>query len=377
MISFFIFIFVLGFLILVHELGHFLLAKKFGVKVEEFSIGFPPTIWKKKKGETIYSLGIFPLGGFVKLFGETPNTIEEKKDPKSFYSKALKVKLLIVAGGVIANFLVAVFLFYLLLIYSGFSVKLGVWPDFNYDFPFGRQENLIVVFDVAKNSPAQKSGLKPNDIIVRANQRKFSKVEDFVDFVYQNKGKKIFLVIKDSKDKEKTIEIIPRKEYPKGEGPLGVKLKEIVKISYPSLPEKILSGFLHSLNLSDFTFYGFSFLITKSFQQKSIQPISKGIVGPVGILAITKLTLKEGFFAILNLIAIISLTLALINFFPFPALDGGKAIFLTSEFILGKEIPPKIEQKINLIGFLILIFLMVLITYKDIIQFGKLIIKPD
>ncbi len=376
MIFFIAFIFIIGILILVHELGHFLIAKKAGVKVEEFAIGFPPTIWKRKRGETIYSIGAIPIGGFVKLFGEEGLKKEEREDPRSYYCKSPMVKIAIVSGGVISNFLLASFIFYFLLFGGGYASTVGAvfGLDSKYYFPFGRQENLIIISEVNKNSPAEKAGITPNSQLITANQKRFEDIEEFIEFIHQHKGEEVVLKLKElDTEKEKTIKVVPRKSFPKKEGPLGIGLRKIMKIEYSSLSDKIFMGFLHSFNLTHFTFFGLGHLIKDSFTKKNIQPLASAVAGPVGILAVTKMSVEEGLFSLLNLLALLSLTLALINFFPIPALDGGRILFIGIEVLSGRKISPQVENKINLIGFILLIGLMILVTLKDIFQFGKFI----
>ncbi len=371
------FILILGFLVLSHEFGHFIVAKKSGVKVEEFGIGYPPKIFGVKKGETVYSINAIPFGGFVRLYGEGEEDGKYLKDSRSFNAKSAINRALIISAGVVMNFLVAVVIFYSLLSFSGFTSQ--QYLIFDYHFPFGEQQNFPLILFVAKNSPAEKIGINPKDIVLsgalnsesqEVGRIEFKNTEQFIKFVNSNKGKEIFLRVKNLKAEEvKELSVVPRASPPEGEGSLGVGLGDIAEIKYGTVLEKTTVGFLHSLNLAHYSVVALGHLIKTSFKEASIEPLSSSVVGPVGILAITKLTLKEGAIAVLNLIALISLALVIMNILPFPALDGGQLIFIAIEGIIKKRIPLNIERKINLVGFAILILLLVVVTYKDIIQF--------
>jgi len=363
-----VFIFILGFLVFIHELGHFIVAKKSGIKVEEFGIGFPPRIWGKKKGETIYSINAIPIGGFVKLYGEDKVDEEYLSDPLSFTAKPLWVRSLVISAGVVMNFLVAVIIFYFLLVNSGFTNQ--QYLLFDYKFPFGEQQNFPFISLIAENSPAEKAGLKPNSIIISGNGIRFGSSKQFVQFINENKGEEISLEVKSLSTKEvKKVNVVPRIDSPEGQGALGVGLGDIAEIRYETIVEKTTVGFLHALDLTHYSVVSLGHLMKISFEQRTIKPLSSSVAGPVGILAITKITLKGGIIAILNLMALISLALAMVNILPFPALDGGRLALMGFEGLTKKKIPLKIERNINLIGFVLLILLLVLVTYKDIVQF--------
>jgi len=361
-----VFILILSFLIFIHEFFHFLAAKRANVKVEEFGFGLPPRIFGKKIGETIYSINLLPFGGFVRLYGE--DRYQEVEKERSFISQKPLVKAKILLAGVTANFLLAILFFYIVLGLENFSVFL---PSlFGQKFLFGEESQYIVVGNVAENSPAQRDGIKPYDLIISANGKKINNPQDFVEFVHQQKGKEIVLEVKNLKEGEKRqIKTTPREHPPKGQGPLGVAISTIVHLEYKSLSQKIFSGFLHSLNILDYSFKLFGRLIKVSFEKKTIQPIAESVSGPVGIFFLVKITLKEGVGALLNLIALLSLSLGLINILPIPATDGGRLIFVLYEALFKKPIPEKIERNFNLAGYIVLILLLFLITFKDIRQF--------
>jgi regulator of sigma E protease len=364
-------ILILGFLVFIHELAHFIAAKKSNVKVEEFGFGLPPRIWGKKIGETIYSVNWLPFGGFVRLYGEEQDK-EIKERNRSFFGQRPSTKAKILLAGVLANFIIGTLIFYIVLGGKNFQAYL---PSlFGHKFVVGQQTNYPVIVGIFENSPAKEAGLKEFDLILSANTLSFENAQSFVDFVNKNKGRVLTLEIKNLQDERvREINVIPRENPPKNQGPLGIKISEIAQIKYLSLPEKIFSGFLHSINVLDYSLRVFGNLIKQSYLQKTIKPVAQSISGPVGILVLIQLTLKEGLFSVLNLIALISLALALINILPIPGADGGRMIFVLYEAIAKKPPPAKFERNFNLVGYFLLLLLLGLITIKDIMQFKKIL----
>jgi len=373
LIALIVFLFVISFLIISHELGHFIIAKKAGLKVEEFGIGYPPKIWSKKIGETLYSINAIPFGGFVRIYGEMPDK-KLLKDKKSFCAQSPKVKTKVILGGVVANILIALVLFYLILGFNGFQSYQALL--FDYQFPFGRGEAFPTVIFVAENSPAQKSGLKPYDLVLAVDGYEINNIDQFINYINEHKGTKISLLIKNLLTrKERIVEAIPRKDYPENEGPLGIAVSQVLILSYKSLPSKIFAGFLHTANLVHYSFRALGHFIKESFVTRNIEPLEKSVAGFVGIFAMVKMSLAAGFWQVLNLVALISLGLALINILPIPASDGGRMVFVLYEAIAKKPAPPELERRVNAFGFTLIIFLLIAITYKDIIQFKDILFK--
>jgi len=174
---------------------------------------------------------------------------------------------------------------------------------------------------------------------------------------------------------ERIVEAIPRKDYPENEGPLGIAVSQVLILSYKSLPSKIFAGFLHTANLVHYSFRALGHFIKESFVTRNIEPLEKSVAGFVGIFAMVKMSLAAGFWQVLNLIALISLGLALINILPIPASDGGRMVFVLYEAIAKKPAPPELERRVNTFGFTLIIFLLIAITYKDIIQFKDILFK--
>lgn len=325
----------LSILILVHELGHFLAAKKFGLLVEEFGFGLPPKIWGKKIGETFYSVNALPFGGFVKILGEDDgNPIMER----NFASLKIWRRVVIISAGVLFNFLLG-------------------WLVISFVFMIGVPQ-AVVITDIKKNSPAVEIGLKANDKIAGYNT-----TGEFIRYVNENRGKEIDLKIQRNGD-SLDLKIIPRVNPPIGEGALGIGL---VDAGLPKKPvfESFWEGLKISVEMIKMIFTAIFSLITKAIVGKASL---EQIAGPVGIVKLTAQAGTLGIVYLLQLLAMISLNLAVINIFPFPALDGGRLLFLAVEKIKGSPLNQKFEKTANTVGFILLISLMVLITIKDIIK---------
>jgi len=338
----------LSILILVHELGHFLTAKKFGLLVEEFGFGLPPKIWKKKIGETVYSMNALPFGGFVKIFGEdAPTQINAER---SFANLSIGKRAIIIAAGVLMNFLLG-------------------WIVLSIIFMIGIPQ-VVLITEIKQNSPAAEISLKTGDQIIEINSVKIATdnknifgSEQVIKIINENRGKETAIKIKRNGEII-DFSVIPRINPPAGEGSLGISLIDA------GLPKQnILISFWEGLKASLILIKTIALaifdLIAKAFIGKASL---EAITGPIGIVKITSQAGSLGFVYLLQLLALISLNLAVINIFPFPALDGGRLIFLGIEKIKGSPLNHKFEKITNAIGFGILIFLMLAITIKDIIR---------
>ncbi len=349
-----VFLLILGLLIFVHELGHFIMAKRAGAKVEEFGFGFPPRVFGKKVGETIYSLNLIPLGGFVKILGEGG---EERKNPKSFANKSIFQRFKVLIAGVVMNLVLAA-----VLLSIGFSLGL---PTIVEEGKEGIGEAKIQIVSVAPNSPAAAAGIKIGDEIrqLTINKLQFAinSVEKVQNLTKDYAGREITLGIKRGGENLE-FKLAPRKVPPEGEGPMGVALAKVALISYPWY-KAIWLGFITTLNLI------FAFILAFAKLLKDL--IFGGILtaevsGPVGIAVLTSQMTKLGFIYVLQFTAIISINLAIINAFPFPALDGGRILFLVIEKIKGSPVSQKLERMVHTAGFIFLMGLIVLITFRDI-----------
>lgn len=343
-----IFIIILAVLVLIHEIGHFITAKKNGLTVEEFGFGFPPRIWSVKKGETIYSINLLPLGGFVKILGENDG---ETDNPKSFASKSAGARGLITASGVVMNFVLGA-----LILIIGFYIGLPQVLDKENESLAKNVQIKIVAIN--RNSPAEYANLKLGDSI-----ENFEEIPILQDFINKNKGKEISLKIKRGENYLE-IKTVPRANPPEGEGALGVALAKTGIVSYP-WHQSIWLGVKSAFVVTWEIIKGFFELVKNLlFSGK----IPQEVTGPVGIAVLAGQAVNLGFIYLLQLTALISLNLAVLNLVPFPALDGGRLLFLAIEKIKGSRVNPKIENAIHSVGIILLLILVALITYRDILK---------
>jgi len=344
-------------LLIIHEFGHFLLAKKFGVRVEEFGVGYPPRILGKRVGETIYSINLLPFGAFVRLYGES-ETIE---DPRSFSSKPFWQKSLIILGGVISFWIVSIILL---------SIVMGTGvPTLVEDEEAGGLVNpKVQIVAVAPGSPAEKAGIRIGDVMESITvygglRLQTDKVKDFQNFITENKGKEATINIQRGKDAfEVSAEL--RASPPEDEGPLGVALVRTALKSYPWYQAPI-EGVKATVNLTIGVVEGWGQALNKLFRR---EPTGVQLVGPVGIFSLFTQVSQLGVNYFLQFIAIISIFVALFNILPIPVTDGGKMLFLIIEKLRGKPLNQKVSSSIEMAFFFLLIALMIWVTIKDIIR---------
>ncbi|MCI5108306.1 MAG: site-2 protease family protein [Candidatus Pacebacteria bacterium] len=331
-----LFLIVLGSLVFVHELGHFVVAKIFGIRVDEFGLGFPPKIVSFKKGETVYSLNIIPFGGFVKIYGEDP----EEKGERSFVSKNRWIQAGVLVAGVLCNMLFA----WLLI---SVSFMMGQPTPASY----GPVENpQVTVLSVEEGYPAKEAGIKEGDVILAESSESLIESisgEEEVEITY----------IRGEEEFTKTIET--------QDGIIGISVDDIGILKLPFF-SAFIEGFKTTYSLTKLItvelgkFFGRAFTGSANFSE---------VTGPVGIISLVGEASRLGLVHLITFTALISIHLAIINLVPFPALDGGRLLFVAIEGITRKTIPIKFFQYANLIGFAILMILMVVVTYNDILGF--------
>ncbi|MEK7110108.1 MAG: M50 family metallopeptidase [Patescibacteria group bacterium] len=358
-----IFILTLSILVLVHELGHFLMAKKMGVKVEEFGIGLPPKLFGIKKGETLYSVNLLPIGGFVKLFGEEYGESIKGNKNRTFINKKPWQKTLIVLGGVLGNFLLGWLIF-------SFLVTQGIQVP----------TNKVTVDKVTNNSPASIAGLQEKDVILKfvppislpdeasAKSGPISLIpltssNSLINLTQKYAGKNIKLLVQRN-NQQLIINLVPRINPPKGEGPLGISINSYMEKKYPWYT----APYYGLIEASNITFKIASELGKLLFGLITFQKQNVDVAGPIGIANLAGQAIKFGGNAFLQFLALLSLNLAIINIFPFPALDGGRLVFVLYEGITKKKPNKNFEKYTNLIGFIMLLSLAALITVNDIIK---------
>ena len=376
---------ILGFLVLIHELGHFITAKKFGITVTEFGFGFPPKIFSIKKGETEYSINLIPLGGFVRMVGE-----EDPTDPKSFARQSgIKRGIVLVAGSFV-NLILPVIIFTILLI-----------------LPHDTVNGDIVISSIAPGSPAKLAGLKPGDTITSVNNTQINSTQDLITKISKNLGKNTEFTIKRANQiagfsgsaefaSLELIQLTPRQSPP--------KLKVVDTVSNPKSEISIndAQAYISSLKLGDVMTQGAMGILISTQNPKTTKtslPIweavpssinkvfeiftltfsgiktmisngeNPGFTGPIGIAQVTGEVAKIGVRPIFELIALLSISLGILNLLPIPALDGGRLLFVIIEKVRrGKKISPEKEGLIHLIGFAVLIGLVLIMSYFDIIR---------
>lgn len=350
------FLAILLILVLSHELGHFLFAKLKGVKVEEFAFGFPPRLFRVSRGETSYSFNLLPLGGFVRIYGEEG---EESNDPRSFSSQKFSDKLLIVLAGVLFNLILGY-----LLISAGFLAGTPVSATDEETF----SASQIRIAEVEPYSPAASAGLERGDelLTLEAGGRiiRPQKMKEVQEFIADAKGSVLQITINragQTLTKEARLKSITRE----GEGALGIQM---ARFGIKTLPFSgaLREGFKTTYALTAlsaaalFGFFSELFSGGASFEAVS---------GPIGIAFLIGDFSRLGLIFLIQLAALLSLNLALINLIPFPGLDGGRALLLIIEKLSPTPLPWKLTRAIHTAGFALLLLLILLVSYHDILKF--------
>ena len=359
--SILLFIIILGILVFVHELGHFIVAKKAGVRVDEFGIGFPPRLWKKKIGETTYSINLFPVGGFVKIFGENPDeeSIKGEDSKRSLFHSSKLTQGWIISAGIIFNLLFA-----WILITSGFIMGVPFSSD---DPSYGPRvkDAVVLISGVAPSSPALTAGLKEGDSIVSLSAEGENLDHPTVSATQNFISSHSVLTLSFLRGEElKTVTVHPQDGLKEGAKAIGISMDTVGTLRLP-IYEAPYSGAIMTLSIVEATVGGlFNFFKNVFTGNAGFSDIS----GPVGIVGVVKDASSLGFSHLISLTALISINLAVINIFPFPALDGGRLLFVIIETIKRSQLRPSFVNTMNGIGFALLILLMVVVTYHDIIK---------
>ncbi|WP_099203132.1 RIP metalloprotease RseP [Miniphocaeibacter massiliensis] len=319
-------------LIFIHELGHFLVAIKSGIKVNEFSIGMGPKIYQTTKKDIKYSLRIFPIGGYVAIEGEDENS----NDPKAFNNAKPIKRLAVIVAGVIMNFILGFLIMF-------FISSVG--------------QPGIVGF--SENSVAEKSGIKVEDKILEINGNQIKYTSDISKYISSSKEKEVDILIKRN-DEELSYKIIPEKNE-KGEYLIGIEVGSIFSLENFSITRGFVKGFENFKYASTILFKSFIQLFTGKI------PLSE-LSGPVMVVKTIGTFAQQGILQLLNFVALMSINLGIFNILPFPALDGGRAVLIIIEMITGKKLPEEKEGMLNYVGFIFLIGLMIVVFFKDIIS---------
>ncbi|MDO4534743.1 MAG: RIP metalloprotease RseP [Clostridium perfringens] len=320
-------------LIIIHELGHFTLAKLNGICVEEFAIGMGPKLFGFKGKETEYNIRILPFGGFVRMLGEDGGAI---KDKRAFNAKKPFQKILVIGAGATMNYILALVIFAVIALNFGFSKP--------------------VISEVALNSPAQNAGLMTGDRLLKVDNSRINTAGDLKIGIVLAKGEAITLEIE--RNGERLIKEVQPMIDEAGSTVIGITHEFVEK---PTLIEGIAQGFKETLTMISQTFKSLKMMVTGEANFKT------DVGGPVTIVKMSSQAAKAGIWSLMNFTAFMSVQLAVFNLLPFPALDGGLILIQVLEVITRKKIPEKFIGVINSVGFALLMMLMVVVTLKDII----------
>jgi regulator of sigma E protease len=360
-----LFIAILIVLVIVHEFGHFIAAKLTGMRVDEFAFGFPPRLFTKKVGETIYAFNAIPLGGYVSIWGENGSDEDKKENgaannPRAFGNRPAWAQLVVLFAGVAMNMVLALFIFIFI---SYGEVRIST-DDLIYGSRVKNAE--LVVVDVSKESPAFKAGIIPGSVITSVTSA--GKVADIktatstIAFIERNQNSSFVIEYKapDGSIKTTTIAavygIIPDKKA------LGIALDTVGTVR-TTVGESFVLGVERTINMTELTALGLAGVVSSLFKGESV---IESLSGPVGIAKIVDETSEYGYVAVLTLVAILSINLAIFNILPLPALDGGRIVVVTIETLFRKKIPFKYYSWVNVAGFFLLILLLVVVTINDV-----------
>lgn len=349
LISILTFVAILVILILIHEFGHFIIAKAVGVKVQEFAFGFPPRLFSIVRGGTRYSFNLIPLGGYVSLLGEDQAILK----PGSFYAKKVWQKILIVGTGVVMNFILAI-----IVLAIGFSI--GMTPLVSDPATLsGQKTSQVMIVEVVAGSSASQIGLESGYIL-----NGFASPSDLQQFTRSHAGQTIDLSVQKNGNTE-----VRKVTLSSGDAPLGVGVVSITRVKQPFF-QAIKSAVIEVGRSIVIVFEVLWMIIKSVFTTGTAGEAGAGVVGPFGLYNYTSEAVKLGFIYVLQLLAILSINLGIINILPFPALDGGKVLFLGLEGIFRKKVVrQEIENLIHTIGFILLVILLLAITFRDILRF--------
>jgi regulator of sigma E protease len=352
------FLIILSLLVFVHELGHFFTARKLGIAVEEFGFGLPPRAFGIKKGATIFSINWIPLGGFVRIKGEQGDNPD---DPDSFIGRPVWQRAMVISAGVIMNVIFAAFLLSI-----GFIIGTPqLLDDANLNGATVVDKEVRVA-SILDDYPAFSAGVEPGDILLTIDGVSITSVDSMQNYLADTKATTVVLELShDSELRTKEIDVVPFEDEAGNalsRNVIGVELITTGIVSYSPLVAVGKGIITTGVLLKDITL-AFGQVISDVVTGNSI---SVDLSGPVGIAVITSEITKLGFIYLIQFSALLSLNLAIINFIPFPALDGGRFIFLILEKIKGTSINQRTESTIHTIGFALLMVLILFVTVRDL-----------
>jgi len=353
-----LFLVLLSLLVFVHEAGHFFMAKKMKMKVEEFGFGFPPRAWGIKKGDTVYSVNWIPLGGFVKIKGESG---ENAHDPDSFASKKAWQRFLVLVAGVAMNFALAA-----VLLSIGFLFGLPSVVDENLPAYANVRDERVVIMAVSPDSPASRAGIEAGDSLLSIDGQTFVAAEAARAYIAEHGDRGIDVVVKKTDGTTETVEVTSEDLAGTDVHGIGVGILSTGLVSFP-----VHMAVVHGVSAT----WTYTVEVVKAFggligNLVVKQEVSVDLSGPVGIAVMTGEVAAMGFSYLLQFAALLSINLAVLNILPFPALDGGRVLFLIIEKLRRKPVDVRVEAAVHNLGFALLMILVVLVTYRDFVKFG-------
>ncbi len=360
-----LFLVVLAVLVLVHEFGHFIVAKRSGIRVDEFGLGFPPKIWSVKKGETTYSLNAIPFGGFVKIFGENPNeaSVSGPDSARSFVNKPRHIQAMVLVAGIVFNLLFA-----WILISTSFLFGVTASTTDYAQYGSRLKDSHIVVTMVQSATPASNAGLRAGDTILAVTTLAKAggaggdvTVEQIKKTISESGGSPISIIY--SRDgKTMSAEMVAISTVIAGKYAVGIAMDNVGTLRLP-IHLAIWEGgrlTIHAIGKIATGLYDF---VAQIFTGKAN---FSSVSGPIGIVGLVGDAAHIGITHLLVFTAFISINLAIINLVPFPALDGGRLLFVAIEAIIRRPIKHSVANTLNMVGFALLMLLMLVVTYKDI-----------
>ncbi len=350
MLTTIIFLIVLSILVFVHELGHFLMAKLFKIRVDEFAIGFPPRIFSFKKGETTYAINALPLGGYVKIHGENPDDVLDTTDARNFQNVSWWKQVIVLVAGVVFNVVFAWLLLSSSLMIGTSKASIEGIPS---QYVIGAEK--VIIQSAFPESAAVKADLKPGDIILSVAGNPVTRTEEVQNLVKVAPASVQVEVLR--KGATSTHEVVFEKEKV-----MGVSLAEVAEIRMPFFAA-LKYGFVGTVYLTTEVARGVGNFFSKVFVgNASWDEVS----GPVGIAKSVGEASRDGFTSLIFISVLISISLAIMNILPFPALDGGRIIVALIEAVIRKRLNSKVVNSVNSVGFILLLVLMLVVTVKDI-----------
>ncbi len=358
-----IFLVVLAVLVFVHELGHFLAARACGIRVDAFKIGFGPKVISWKRGETEYGINWIPFGGYVKIFGENPDEASTTglDSSRSFVNKPRWQQAFVLSSGVLMNFLFA-WLLYVIVFATGVTATTDGFEQYASQF----QNPRIMVTSVLPESPAEKGGLQTGDVLLAVASSTDTSVAGFQNAINNSQGKPIVISYSHGAHSQ-SINLIPAPGIVVGKYAIGISMDTVADLHLPFFVA-LKEGFTYTFDLIRQTIRGLYTFVANIFHGA---PDFSDVSGPIGIAGIVGNAATLGFSYLLMVTAIISINLGVVNLIPFPALDGGRILFVALEGIFRRRIPAGFANTVNAVGFTLLMILMVAVTWKDVAKLIK------